>query len=74
FNNNLRGSADLTRFDLSMFRTVLLLFCISAAIYGALSCPSSKKKSEPDAAPETKEDSPKDQSDSPSENQLHPGL
>ncbi|PAA76924.1 hypothetical protein BOX15_Mlig015297g1 [Macrostomum lignano] len=55
-----------------MFRTVLLLFCMSAAIYGALSCPSSKKKSEPDAAPETKEDPPKDRSDWPSENQFHP--
>uniref|UniRef100_A0A1I8GWY6 WSC domain-containing protein n=1 Tax=Macrostomum lignano TaxID=282301 RepID=A0A1I8GWY6_9PLAT len=73
FNKNLRGSADLTRFDLSMFRTVLLLFCMSAAIYGALSCPSSKKKSEPDATPETKEDPPKDRSDWPSENQFHPG-
>ncbi|PAA49845.1 hypothetical protein BOX15_Mlig000913g3 [Macrostomum lignano] len=44
-----------------MLRTVLLLFCMSAAIYGALSC-SSSKKSEPDAAPETQEDA-KEESD-----------
>uniref|UniRef100_A0A1I8J9K8 WSC domain-containing protein n=1 Tax=Macrostomum lignano TaxID=282301 RepID=A0A1I8J9K8_9PLAT len=43
-----------------MFRTVLLLFCISAAIYGALGCSSSKKKSEADEPLSTKEDPLKD--------------
>ncbi|PAA72638.1 hypothetical protein BOX15_Mlig000975g2 [Macrostomum lignano] len=56
FNKRLCGSVHLiTRLDSNMIRTVLLLFCMSAAIYGSLSCPSSKK-SKLVALPETQKD------------------
>uniref|UniRef100_A0A1I8GYJ6 Secreted protein n=1 Tax=Macrostomum lignano TaxID=282301 RepID=A0A1I8GYJ6_9PLAT len=56
FNKRLCGSVHLiTRLDSNMIRAVLLLFCMSAAIYGSLSCPSSKK-SKLVALPETQKD------------------